>query len=59
MKVFSIYPPKISHGDQRTTGEETKIFKLWTTLAPKTAIGGMKFPTVFLQAVIVTSSTSP
>jgi hypothetical protein len=36
-----------------------KISKFWTSLAPKIAIGGMKFPILFLQAVLVTSSSFP
>jgi hypothetical protein len=59
MKVFSIYPPKISHGDQRNVREETKFCKFWKTFPLKIVIGGTKFPIVFLQAVIVTSSPFP
>jgi hypothetical protein len=59
MKLFFIYPPKISHGDQRTVWEETKICKFWKTFPLKIAIGGIKFPVGFLQAVIVTSSPFP
>jgi hypothetical protein len=59
MKVFSIYPPKLSHGDQRTVWDETIICKFWKTFPLKIAIGGMKFPVAFPQAVMVTSFPFP